>query len=324
LQKKRIESFLKSDLGRVERVFASTLSCDNPFARKMLTHIEKGGGKRIRPILVLLSAKAFGEVTSSVVALGASVEMLHVATLVHDDIIDNATLRRNRPTLNSKWGNEGSVLLGDFLFSSAFTLMARHLPAKILETVAATTHTICRGEISETFHRCDIELTEDEYLTIVAEKTASLFSTACQTSAMLVGADDAGVEALRRYGMALGMAFQLVDDALDVDGSPERMGKPKRCDVLEGKLTLPVLHLLQRSHGNERRMLVKVLSKPQKNSRELQTIYRLLRERGSADYTRRRAEEYARQAVSVLNFLPQNHIREAFTKMTGFVARRDF
>lgn len=290
----------------------------------MMAHLEKGGGKRIRPALTLLSARAFGEVTGAVVALGAAVEMLHVATLVHDDIIDHAALRRKQKTLNFKWGNEASVLMGDYFFSSVFTLLARHLPPKVMETIAETTHTICRGEISETFNRFNPNLTEDQYLSIAQDKTACLFAAACQTGAMLSGADENAVESMRRYGTGLGMAFQLVDDALDYDGRTKKLGKPKGSDFKEGKITLPVLHTLQVVGASERKKIQQLISKQVKTTGDFNRISALVRVNGSASYTRERAVHFAKDAEKSLSVLTNASVVKQLVELARFVVQRDY
>lgn len=289
----------------------------------MARHLAHGPGKRLRPSLVLLSARAFGDAGLQVVALAAAVEMLHVATLVHDDIIDGAPLRRNRATLNLKWGNEGAVLMGDYLFASAFSLLSRHLPPPVLETIAETTNVICEGELTETFRRNDPSLDEAAYLDIVASKTAALFATACRTGAWVAGADEAGADALRRYGLGLGMAFQLVDDALDVDGRLEKMGKPQGTDILEGKLTLPVLHALSLNAPRERRAWIKILSSSRKTKGDLRRIYGGMIRCRSAEYTRKRAESYLVDAVDALSGVPNVEVRQALAGLARFVVERD-
>jgi octaprenyl-diphosphate synthase len=315
---------LQKDLQRVNRVWSASLRSDNPYIRKMMTHLEKGGGKRIRPALVLLSAQAFGEVTGSVVALGAAVEMLHVATLIHDDIIDHAALRRKQKTLNFKWGNEASVLMGDYLFSSVYSLLARQLPSKVMENIAETTHAICRGEITETFNRFNPKLTEERYLSIAHDKTASLFAVACQTGAMLSGADENSLESMRCYGMSLGMAFQLVDDALDYDGRSIKLGKPKGSDFKEGKITLPVLHALQVVGSAEKIKILKLISKPVKTAGDFQRISMIVRQNGSATYTRERAERFIQQAEKSIAGLKNDVVQKQLVQIARFAVQRDY
>lgn len=290
----------------------------------MMAYLEKGGGKRIRPALVLLSARAFGEVTGSVVALGAAVEMLHVATLIHDDIIDHAAVRRKQKTLNFKWGNEASVLMWDYFFSSVYCLLARQLPVKVTETIAETTHTICRGEITETFNRFNPNLTEDQYLSIAQDKTACLFAAACQTGAILSGADENAVESLRCYGTGLGMAFQLVDDALDYDGREKRLGKPKGSDFREGKLTLPILHTLHAVGSVERTKIKKMISNPVKTAGDFKRISAMVCQNGSAAYTRERAEGFAQDAEKSLSVLKNDLVRKQLVQIARFVVQRDY
>ncbi len=314
---------IQADLRRVEAQWAAALRTTNPLAGSMLAHLDKGAGKRLRPTLTLLAARAFGEVTPAVVSLATAIEMIHVATLIHDDIVDGADTRRKRQTLNSVWGNEGSVLMGDFLLSSAFALVSRHLPKDLLEDLAATSHAICDGEMAEVFQRHRPEGTEDEYLTVVGKKTASLFATACRAGALLSGAREDEADALGRYGTALGMSFQLVDDALDVDGDKGRMGKPQGADLLEGKMTLPVLHVLGAVTPAERVRARRVLGRPRKTEGERRWLYALMRRAGSAAYTRNRAEAFRVEAEAAIAGLGAREVRQELVRIARFVVRRD-
>ena len=235
---------IQKDLNRVEQTIAQSLKTDNLFIQQMVDYLSHSTGKRIRPALAILSAKYCGNLPDEAITLGAALEMIHVATLIHDDIIDNSAVRRKQKTLNFKWGNEVSVLMGDYVFASSFYLMAKSLPKPVLSTLADTTNTICRGEISETFHRFNAGLTEAQYFEVIKEKTASLFAASCQTGAMLAEGDEGDVENLYRFGMGIGMAFQVIDDTLDFTGKQAKVGKPVMSDLREGKLTLPVIHCL--------------------------------------------------------------------------------
>ncbi|HJT22966.1 MAG TPA: polyprenyl synthetase family protein, partial [bacterium] len=250
---------IQNDLNRVEQTIAEALRSDNLFIQQMVDYLADSSGKRIRPALAILSAKYCGEVTAETIALGAALEMIHVATLIHDDIIDNSETRRKQKTLNFKWGNEVSVLMGDYMFASSFYLMAKKLPKDVLGALADTTNIICRGEISETFHRFNAGLTEKQYLQVIEEKTASLFAASCRTGAMLAEGDEAVVESLYHFGWGIGMAFQVIDDTLDFVGKESRVGKPVMSDFREGKLTLPVIHCLNSATKAEKEKLVEII-----------------------------------------------------------------
>jgi len=240
-----LTSPVQKNLDKVEQAISRSLHTDNLFVQQMVDYLAHSTGKRIRPALALLSAKYCGRVAEEAVPLGAALEMIHVATLIHDDIIDNSAVRRKQKTLNFKWGNEVSVLMGDYVFASSFYLMAKHLPKGVISALSDTTNIICRGEISETFNRFNVRLTEEQYSQVVREKTASLFAASCQTGAMLAGADAKTVESLHRFGLGIGMAFQVIDDTLDFTGKQSKVGKPVMSDLMEGKLTLPVIHCLK-------------------------------------------------------------------------------
>ncbi len=274
--------------------------------------------------MAILSAKAFGEVGEPVIALAASIEMLHVATLIHDDIIDNSQVRRKQKTLNFKWGNEISVLMGDYVFASSFYLMAQNLPKDVLETLSDTTNIICRGEISETFHRFNPDLTEDQYFEVVREKTASLIAAACQTGAMLAGADGKIVDALYRFGLGIGMAFQVIDDALDYEGQKDLVGKPVLTDFKEGKLTLPVLHLMKSCKTAEQKKIRAWILKKVKSAADLKGLTGLLAKYGSVEYSRRRAEGFATEATQALAVLNGNPLKKDLLQFAEFFVRRDY
>jgi len=324
VQLTRITGPIQEDLARVERAIAASLRTENLFIRQMVEYLAHGSGKRLRPAMAILSAKAFGEVGEPVIALAASIEMLHVATLIHDDIIDNSQVRRKQKTLNFKWGNEISVLMGDYVFASSFYLMAQNLPKDVLETLSDTTNIICRGEISETFHRFNPDLTEDQYFEVVREKTASLIAAACQTGAMLAGADGKIVDALYRFGLGIGMAFQVIDDALDYEGQKDLVGKPVLTDFKEGKLTLPVLHLMKACKPAEHKKIRALILKKVKTAADLRGLTGLLAKYGSVEYSRKRAEGFATEATQALAVLNGNPLKKDLLQFAEFFVRRDY
>ncbi len=324
LQLARLTSSVQDDLDQVERAIAFSLKSDNLYIRQIVDYMAGANGKRLRPALALLSAKAFGEVAEPVVALAASLEMIHVATLIHDDIIDHSDVRRKQKTLNSKWGNEISVLMGDYVLASTFHLMSRNLPKEVLEILSDATKVICRGEISETFHRFNPDLTEEQYYEVVREKTASLIAVSCQTGAVLSGADDRVADALYRYGLGIGMAFQLVDDTLDFEGESGKFGKPVLADFKEGKLTLPVLHCMKVCAKPERTRLRRLIVKRSKTSGDLRFLMGLLSKYQSLRYSRGRAKDFASEASLALDLLEGNRVKNDLLEYAKFFVHRDF
>ncbi|HEY1379286.1 MAG TPA: polyprenyl synthetase family protein, partial [Gemmataceae bacterium] len=229
------------DLDAVERVFADTIASPRPTLARMLEHLTHYRGKRLRPALLLLTARACGRVTAAHHVLGAVVEMVHTATLVHDDVLDEAGLRRHVPTVNAGWGNKASILLGDYLFTHAFHLTSTIGDARACELIGEATNRVCEGELHQTLQRGNLDLTEGEYFEIIDGKTAALTACCCRLGALYAGADADAVERLANYGRLLGLAFQVADDLLDLLGREDTAGKTLGTDLQQQKLTLPLI-----------------------------------------------------------------------------------
>lgn len=315
---------IQKDLLRVEQTIAETLRTENLFIQQMVDYLSHSTGKRIRPALALLSAKYCGEVTEETIALGAALEMIHVATLIHDDIIDNSEVRRKQKTLNFKWGNEISVLMGDYVFASSFYLMAKKLPKNVLSTLADTTNIICRGEISETFHRFNAGLTEAQYFDVIKEKTACLFAASCQTGAMLAEGDEGDVESLYRFGMGIGMAFQIIDDTLDFVGKESKMGKPIMGDLREGKLTLPILHCINSGTPDEKAKITEIILSKVKEEKDFQFIHALIEKYQAIDFSIKKARVFVEEAKAALDELSGTRSKNELLHFADFLINRDF
>ncbi len=315
---------IQKDLNRVEQAIAQTLKTDNLFIQQMVDYLSHSTGKRIRPALAILSAKYCGNLPDEAITLGAALEMIHVATLIHDDIIDNSAVRRKQKTLNFKWGNEISVLMGDYVFASSFFLMAKVLPKPVLSTLADTTNIICRGEISETFNRFNVDMAEKQYLEVIKEKTASLFAASCQTGAMLAEGDDLTINRLYRFGMGVGMAFQIIDDTLDFTGKESRVGKPVMSDLREGKLTLPVIHCLDNCIAAEKKRLKKMILKKVKTGGDLKWLMTLLKKYKSVEYSLNKAKFFVEDAKTALYQLNGNRDKNDLLQFADFLIDRDF
>ncbi len=295
---------IRSDLAKVDRLIAQSLKTTDPFLRRWVNPLTCVNGKRVRPVLVLLTARQVGRVDGRILALAAAVEMLHAATLVHDDILDNAEERRHQKTLNFKWGNERSVLMGDFLLAATFRLMTRAIPMEILESVAEVAGTVCQGQIRETLHRYDVRLDEAGYRRVIADKTASLISSCCGLSARLAGASPRVVSAYFAFGYRLGMAFQVIDDTLDYAGTRAKIGKPVLSDLKEGRMTLPLLHCLKRALPAERRVLLAAVKKASQGRFKSDSVLKLLARHGSVEYARMKAWDFVGEAQTLLLRLP--------------------
>ncbi len=315
---------IQNDLNRVEQTIAETLRSDNLFIQQMVDYLADSSGKRIRPALAILSAKYCGEVTEETIALGAALEMIHVATLIHDDIIDNSEIRRKQKTLNFKWGNEISVLMGDYVFASSFYLMAKKLPKNVLSTLADTTNIICRGEISETFHRFNAQLTESQYLQVIEEKTASLFAASCHTGAMLAGGEGEAAENLHRFGLGIGMAFQVIDDTLDFVGQQSKVGKPVMSDFREGKMTLPVIHCFNSASKAEKEKLTEIVLGRVKQESDLEFLNSLIEKYRAIDFSIQKARFFVEKAKRSLTSLNGKGVKAELLQFADFLIDRDF
>ncbi len=290
---------IQPEIDRVEEVLQRELAHENPFVGQLLRHSTRFQGKRVRPALLLHCAHILGEVTEVHIALGAVVEMLHNATLVHDDVLDEALLRRRVNTLNHVWGNEASILFGDYLFAKAYTLCAKlhHREANMI--LARTVEEMCVGELWQISTKLNFDMDEEQYLKVIQHKTASLFATACRLGSVGTGAEPRTVEALARYGNAVGTAFQIIDDCLDLAGDENEMGKSLGTDLEKGKLTLPVIKLLRDLPEAGRAELQRLLASPDGADRRT-AVLRLVRERDVLAYSLRRASEWVEEAKASL------------------------
>lgn len=286
------------------------------YARYALT----GQGKQLRPALVALSAGATGEIMESHTLAAVIIEMVHLATLVHDDVIDEASIRRGRPTLAANWGNEISVLLGDCLFAHSLKLAASFPTPEICRAVAAATNTVCSGEILQTQRRKNFELSRAEYFKVLSMKTGELFALSCDLGAFLSGAAPAQRSALRQYGLALGTAYQVYDDCLDLFGSEDRAGKSLGTDLAKGKLTLPLIWLLERGDASERAR-IKMLVQDWKPAFFPQ-VMDLLQAHGALDESRRAVHQYLQGARRTLHDLPETESRGRLAGVIDYLAQQ--
>ena len=309
---------IASDLEEVERILARTLKNKRPRVAAIVDHVRHYRGKRLRPVLLLLTARAFGKVVPAHHTLAAVVEMIHTATLVHDDVLDGARMRRRVSTVNSVWGVKPSILLGDYLFTHAFHL-ASTIDATACRLIGEATDRVCEGELSQVMHAGDYDLTEEEYFDIIDGKTAALTACACRLGAHFAGASTAQTEALGRFGQLIGQAFQIADDMLDLIGDEKTTGKSLGTDLEQGKLTLPLLHLLHNSPETLRSHARAALAEG--GGRKV--LLGLLDEAGSLAYTRRRAMELSAQARAELQCLPPSACRGVLEAMAERVVNRE-
>jgi octaprenyl-diphosphate synthase len=298
--------------------------CGEP-VRGLAGHIAFGRGKMIRPGLVLLSGGAFGKITEAHIREAAIVEMIHNATLLHDDVVDEGKSRRGMPTLNALEGNESAVLLGDFILSKVFK-MCMGLERRAAEEITEATEQTCVGELKQIAQRGNCELSEEEYIEIIAEKTASFFSLACRIGAMESGADAGEIRAMSEYGRCTGIAFQITDDLLDLTGEQASIGKEVGNDLDRDKLTLPVIHLLETAGEKQRKEAVKVLfGRGRQTAAEAAArakVLAKLRGNGCLAYAKRRAKEFVEQAVGEIAGISQSRYKKALTETARFIVER--
>ena len=316
----RVGDFLGDELEEVERILRAELESSNPYVRDLLTHVTRFRGKRLRPILLLLSASACGGVRENHRVLAAVVEMIHAATLVHDDVLDEADTRRHVATVNARWNNETSVLFGDYLFTHAFHLAAGLESTRACRLIGRATNIVCEGELSQIRERGNFDLSEETYLRIIDAKTAELCAVCCRLGADYADADDAVVSALEAYGRSLGIAFQIADDLLDLLGTERETGKTLGTDLEKQKLTLPVIRLLNRASESEAGRIRNLLSHPTAQSRA--ELLPSLEQSGAIEYAVRRAGEFATAAGGYLDGIADSPGKEILIEMAEFAVRR--
>lgn len=310
------------DLLSAQHIFDRELISDLPFVNELCATIRTYRGKMLRPALLLLAAKACGGVSKSHHTLAAVIEMVHVATLVHDDVLDEADERRRQPTVGAMAGNTAAVLVGDYLISHAFHLCSILDDHYALRRIGQTTNTVCEGELLQNVQRVRCDLTEGEYFDINQRKTGALTATACELGAKLAGADDATVDALSDYGLWCGVAFQIVDDVLDIVGDEKQIGKTLGRDFSLGKLTLPTIHCLANAAPETVAALRDALTASDPcGPRRLREW---LAETDSIEYARSAARAYVADAVRQLDILPPSDAKTSLVALTEFVVRRRF
>jgi octaprenyl-diphosphate synthase len=307
-------------LQRVEERLVGELRSDSPFVDELLQYGGKLGGKRLRPALLLLAAQACGNVRPEHEVLAAVVEMIHTATLVHDDVLDEADMRRHLATVNARWNNETSVLLGDYLFSHAFYLASTLESTYACQIIGRSTNVVCEGELRQVGHRGNHALSEVEYFRIINGKTAELCACACHLGAKYACDDPARIRSLEQYGRSLGMAFQIADDLLDLLGDEATTGKSLGTDLAKQKPTLPLIHCYQRANEQERQELTALLDTPGNSSRD--RLQGWLERFDALEYARQTACGFADQARRQLVPIGPSPAKDTLLEITEFVVGR--
>jgi octaprenyl-diphosphate synthase len=312
---------ISADMEAVNAVIRRQLYSDVPLVSQIAEYIISAGGKRIRPVLVLLVANAYGYRGTYHHELATVIEFIHTATLLHDDVVDESSLRRGRQTANALFGNAASVLVGDFVYSRAFQMMVAVGDMQIMRILADATNVIAEGEVLQLLNMHDPDVTEERYLQVIRSKTAKLFEAAAQLGALIAGAPKNGVEAAAEYGRSLGTAFQLIDDVLDYSGNADDIGKNVGDDLREGKPTLPLIYLMQNGTPQQRELVRACIE--QGNEQDFNDVLEAITTSGALDYTKREAEKAAQRATEAISTLADSKFKESLLKLCAFAVNRN-
>ncbi len=317
-------ALVAADMNEVNSVILDRMQSEVPLIPELAGHLIAGGGKRMRPMLTLACGQLLDYPGRRHCKLAAAVEFIHTATLLHDDVVDKSDLRRGRKTANLIWGNSASVLVGDFLFSRAFEVMVEDGSLKVLKILSRASAVIAEGEVNQLSAQRRIETSEDQYLAIINAKTAELFAAACKIAAVVAERDEATEAALDAYGRNLGIAFQLVDDAIDYVSDAETMGKGVGDDFRDGKVTLPVILAYARGSAEEREFWKLAITGHRTSDEDLAHATRLLRQHGTIDDTLARARHYGQRAVDAIGGFRASHAKAALTEAVAFAVARAY
>ncbi len=310
-----IRALLQPELEAMDQFIAQHIPANINLVNSLTEHITQAGGKRLRPMTLFLTAKALNYQGQDHIALAAAAELLHTATLLHDDVVDASSLRRGRKTANELWGNSASVLVGDFLYTRACELTASLNNLEIIHTVVQNTRLLVQGELLQLSHRRNFNMTEKDYLEIIGCKTGQLFELSMHLAALL--ASRTHVDAAKNYGMNVGIAFQMMDDLLDYQGNAEQIGKNVGDDLRDGSLTLPLLYILQSGHAVHIESVKQAV-----NAGHIETLQQAIIESGAIAYTQQLAEDYTQQAISALDSFPKNIYTQALIALAHFATKR--
>ncbi len=321
--KERVAALVGDDLAEVEAEIRRELSSPVPLIQEMGGYIAGAGGKRLRPILLLLAARLAEYRGPRAIRLACVVELLHTATLIHDDVVDQAPLRRGHPSANAQWGDDASVLVGDHLYSKSFAMLVRDNDRGVMETLARATVSMTEAEVFQLQLKRSGLTSESDYVRIITQKTASFMSACCRIGALLGALPAAQTEALTRYGLDIGIAFQISDDALDFTADQARLGKAIGADLREGKRTLPLIAMLERVPTAEADQVRAALRRRTLDAAEIEDIRRLVLEHEGVEYARARAQTFAQAAKADLEAFGPSEERETLALVADFVVDRD-
>nr|WP_228534885.1 octaprenyl diphosphate synthase [Noviherbaspirillum malthae] len=312
---------IASDMEAVNTVIRQQLHSTVPLVNQIAEYIISAGGKRIRPMLVLLTANAFGYRGTHHHDLAAVVEFIHTATLLHDDVVDESSMRRGRETANAMFGNAASVLVGDFVYSRAFQIMVAVQNMRVMQILADATNVIAEGEVLQLLNMHDPDVTEERYLQVIRSKTAKLFEAAAELGALIAGASETDIAAAAEYGRSLGTAFQLIDDVLDYSGNAGDIGKNIGDDLREGKPTLPLIHLMQHGTAQQRELVRACITNG--DEQHFDEILSAITTSGALDYTKREAEKAADRAANAIAAFGNSQFKDSLLQLCAFAVDRN-
>ena len=321
MQVKDIYALIEQDFADVDTLIREQLSSRVPLVEKIADYIVSSGGKRLRPLLVIMTAKALKKPSARANKLATVIEFLHTATLLHDDVVDTSDMRRGNPTANEKWGNAPSVLVGDFLYSRSFQMMVELKNLQVMDILSNSTCVIAEGEVLQLVNCKNPDISEKQYMDVIKGKTAMLFEASTHSAADLCEANTEQERALKDYGHNLGMAFQLVDDVLDYEGDVETMGKNVGDDLAEGKATLPLIHAMREGTAEQAKLIRKAIRKG--GLEDIDAIIEIVKTCGSIEYTKQIARKHVDLAQQCLNHLADTDAKQALHSLARIAIERN-
>ena len=317
-----LQEQMADDMAKVNALIIEHMQSEVPLIPQLAAYLIAAGGKRIRPLLTLSATALFDGDMSRAHRLAAAVEFIHTATLLHDDVVDDSVERRGKQSANVVFGNEASVLVGDFLFSRAFQLMTADGSLDVLRILSNASAIIAEGEVKQLTTQSNLDTSMDDYRAVIEGKTASLFAAACEVGPVIAAQDEQNTKALRDYGMALGMAFQIVDDVLDYNAAREKLGKTVGDDFREGKMTAPIILALEKANDEERAFWQRTLQDKNQQDGDLETAQAIIKKHDTLNAGLRMAVEYGDQAIQSLHGLPESDLRQTLQNLVSFTINR--
>lgn len=317
-----IKTLVENDFQAVNALIMHSLQAQSNLITQLSAYIIQNGGKRLRPLVLLLVARACGYTGNHHIKLSALIELIHTATLLHDDVVDDSPLRRGAKTANTIWGNEAAVLVGDFLYTKAFQILARVENMRVMQALSDATHKMAEGEMLQLTERHNAQITESQYLNVIRCKTAQLFQASAHIGAILCNVNKEVEKSISDYGLHLGTAFQLIDDTLDYEGYTIQTGKSLGNDLVEGKVTLPLIHLLENGSPSEVDLIKTAIQTG--GHQHFPMVQKMVKAHGSLEYTKQFAKREAQKAQNALQCLPASSYQEALLALADFAIHRDY